>query len=155
MNVEIELRLPTASEFLKLRGETNWGVPSATTAETLLKRSFSGAVAIEDGAVIGMVRTVGDGCLILYIQDMIISASHRSLAIGSTLIKTLLTETEKTILPSCTIGLFAATDQDGFYKKMGFSPRNPPNYGPGMQAKFSDLTHFQRNIYSAAQKIGK
>ena len=139
MTFKIEHRLPTVSEFITLRAETNWGIPDHVTVETVLDRSFSGVVAVEGGKVIGMVRTVGDGCLILYIQDVIISASHRSQGIGRFLIQALLDEATNTCSPNCTVGLFAATGQAGFYEKLGFGIRNKPGYGPGMHATLSDL----------------
>lgn len=139
MTIHIEHRLPTADEFTALRGQTEWGVPDEVTAETVLRHSFSGVVALEDGKAIGMARTVGDGCLILYIQDVVISANHRSQGIGQSLVRALLDEAAKTCLPSCTVGLFAATGQEGFYKKLGFGSRPNPAYGPGMHGALSDL----------------
>jgi len=139
MSIEIEHRLPNVSEFRALRSETDWGVPTHSATETVLSLSYSGIVATEDGKIIGMVRTVGDGCLILYIQDVIVASSHRSKGIGRLLIQSLLEEASKSCLPSCTIGLFAATGQTGFYEKFGFGTRNNPSYGPGMHGKLSDL----------------
>lgn len=139
MTLRIENRLPTVSEFQLLRGEANWGVPDQETTKKVLKNTFSGVVAIKDDAVVGMARTVGDGCLILYVQDVIIASSYRASGIGRTLLTSLLDDAYKSCLPSCTIGLFAATNQSGFYRKLGFSERSNPFYGPGMHAKLSDL----------------
>ena len=139
MCVEIEYRLPSISEFMSLRGETDWGVPSQSETETLLNRTYSGVIMTDNGNAIGMARTVGDGCLILYIQDVIIAASHRSRGIGRILIRSLLEDAAKSCLPSCTVGLFAATGQIGFYEKLGFHTRNHPAYGPGMQGTLSEL----------------
>ena len=96
-------------------------------------------VAIENDRVIGMARTVGDGCVILYIQDVIVTASHRAQGVGLSLIQGLLNEAARTCLPDCTVGLFAAIGQDGFYSKLGFSTRNNPAYGPGMHGALSEL----------------
>lgn len=139
MSFVIEHRLPTRSEFQALRAQTNWGVPDQATAETALQNSFSGVVGLENGKAVGMARTVGDGCLILYIQDVVISADHRSKGLGKLLIQALMDEAAKTCLPTCTVGLFAATGQDGFYQKLGFGLRNNPAYGPGMHAQLSNL----------------
>ena len=139
MTILIEHRLPSVEEFIRLRAQTDWGVPDHMTAKTVLQRSFSGVVALENNVVVGMARTVGDGCLILYIQDVVLSASHRSQGLGKSLIQALLDEAAKTCLPSCTIGLFAAMGQDGFYEKLGFGTRNKPGYGPGMHGTLSSL----------------
>jgi GNAT superfamily N-acetyltransferase len=139
MSVEIQHRLPTPSEFRSLRAQTDWGVPDYADTEKVLAHSFSGILAVENGGAIGMARTVGDGCLILYIQDVIIAESNRSQGLGRTLLQGLIDEAAKTCSPSCTVGLFAATGQSGFYKKLGYGTRNPPAYGPGMQATLSEL----------------
>ena len=137
--MRLEHRLPTASEFMNLRAETDWGVPVRSVVGTLLERSFSGVVAIENERVIGMARTVGDGCVILYIQDVIVTASHRAQGVGIDLVQGLLHKAAQTCLPDCTVGLFAAVGQDGFYSKLGFSTRNNSAYGPGMHGTLSDL----------------
>ena len=137
--MRIEHRLPTAKEFMMLRAETAWGVPDKATTETVLTHSFSGVVMLDNDNVIGMARTVGDGCLILYIQDVIIATSHRAKGVGRTLIGALLDDASRKCLPSCTVGLFAAIDQEGFYKKLGFGTRGNPAYGPGMHATLSTL----------------
>lgn len=139
MSVDIEHRLPSVSEFRALRAQTGWGVPDRATSEIVLSRSYSGIVAIENGLVVGMLRTVGDGCLILYIQDVIVSTSHRSQGIGRVLLQSLFEAASEFCLPDCTIGLFAATGQAGFYEKLGFATRNHPAYGPGMHAPLSKL----------------
>lgn len=139
MSIEIEHRLPSVSEFIALRGETDWGTPSRGATEIVLSRSYSGVVATETGKAVGMVRTVGDGCLILYIQDVIVASAHRSRGIGRLLIQSFLEEAAKSCLPSCTIGLFAASGQTGFYEKLGFGTRNAPTYGPGLHGTLSAL----------------
>ncbi len=139
MTIEIQYRLPTPSEFRALRTETDWGVPDHAVTEAVLAHSFSGIVALDDGKMVGMARTVGDGCLILYIQDVVIASSHRGQGIGRALLRALLQEAAKTCLPSCTIGLFAAAGQAEFYEKLGFGTRKPPAYGPGMHAALSEL----------------
>ena len=128
---------------MALRVETDWGVPDRSVVETLLNRSFSGVVAIENDRVIGMARTVGDGCVILYIQDVIVTAAYRAQGVGLDLIRGLLNKATQTCLPNCTVGLFAAIGQDGFYSKLGFSTRNHPAYGPGMHGALSDLAKYE------------
>lgn len=139
MTLTIEHRLPTPAEFIALRSQTDWGVPDDEATEAVLAHSFSGVVAVEAGEAVGMARTVGDGCLILYIQDVVIASSHRSKGLGRKLLQALLDEAAKSCLPSCTIGLFAATGQTGFYEKLGFGTRKHPAYGPGMHATLSTL----------------
>ena len=137
--MKIEHRMPTSEEFIKLRSQTDWGVPELSIVNTVLKRSFSGVVAIDGQQVIGMARTVGDGHLILYIQDVIISASHRKQGVGRRLLEALLSALDENCAKDCTIGLFAAVGQTDFYKKLGFHERGNKAYGPGMQGTLSEL----------------
>ena len=137
--MKIEHRLPTAAEFIELRSQTDWVVPELSIAETVLKRSFSGVVAIDGGQAIAMARTVGDGHLIIYIQDVIVSTSHRKQGVGKRLMTALLTSLDDVCSPQCTVGLFAAIGQSGFYEKFGFNERGNTAYGPGMHGTLSEL----------------
>jgi ribosomal protein S18 acetylase RimI-like enzyme len=137
--MKIEHRLPTAMEFANLRIQTDWGVPDVDVIETVLARSFSGVVAMEEGKAIGMARTVGDGHLILYLQDVVIAKAYRNRGIGKHLIQALLQALDADCSPDCTVGLFAAIGQTGFYEGLGFKTRGNTAYGPGMHAPLSDL----------------
>ncbi len=137
--MRIEHRLPTIAEFIKLRAQTDWGIPDPNVIEKVLDRSFSGVVVFDGDQIIGMARTVGDGLLIIYIQDVIISSSYRKQGIGRRLMKELIIALEKNCSKTCTIGLFAAIGQTGFYEKFGFSQRGNLAYGPSMHGTLSEL----------------
>jgi len=138
-DVKIEHRLPTVAEFIELRAQTDWGVPEPHVVEAVLDKSFSGIVAMDGKQTIGMARTVGDGHLILYIQDVIITASYRKQGVGRRLIEALLTALDENCSKDCTVGLFAAIGQTDFYEKLGFSERGNKAYGPGMHGTLSEL----------------
>ena len=138
-DVKIEHRLPTVAEFIKLRSQTDWGVPEPHVVAAVLNRSFSGIVAIDGVQTIGMARTVGDGHLILYIQDVIIAAAYRKQGVGRRLIEALLAALDENCAKDCTVGLFAAIGQTAFYGKLGFSERGNKAYGPGMHGTLSEL----------------
>ena len=140
--IRFALRPPNAIEFIKLRAETDWGTPSPIKVERALSHSPWGIVAFDQDQLIGMARCVGDGVLILYLQDVIIAGTHRGRGIGRQLISTLIRHLEDHCDPDCMIGLFAAKGQSGFYKSLGFGKRDNPYYGPGMYGNFSELlTH--------------
>lgn len=132
-------RPPNASEFLALRAETEWGVPETEQMAGILAHSPWGIVAYDGDQLVGMARCVGDGILILYMQDVIIAKSHRGHGIGKQLITHLIRHLETICSADCTIGLFAAIGQSGFYEGLGFQSRNTEFYGPGMHGKYSDL----------------
>lgn len=133
------LRPPNAEEFRTLRAETEWSVPSADQMPDILAHSPWGIVAYDQDRLVGMARCVGDAILILYLQDVIISKSYRGAGIGKQLIAKLIIHLEHICANTCTIGLFAAIGQSGFYEGLGFQSRNSELYGPGMHGKFSDL----------------
>lgn len=137
--ITYETRLPTPEEFVRLRKETDWGVPTIEQTRQALSHSPWGMVALNGDACIGMVRCVGDGSIILYIQDVIITENYRGQGIGQTLMSKLIAELETHCDPDCRIGLFAATGQEGFYERLGFTTRGCSTYGPGMHAKFDAL----------------
>ncbi len=140
MTVLIEHRLPSDVEFMALRAETDWGTPSYETAEATLAASLCGAVAIQSGQTVGIVRAVGDGGLNLYLQDVIIAKHDRSKGLGTQLIQAFVVHLGETYPPSCLIGLFAAKNQSPFYHGFGFNSRPTTGFGPGMHATLSHLT---------------
>lgn len=139
MNIQIELRLPSAEDFQKLRADVSWGPLSLDQASKALSGSVGGVIVLIDGKVIGMARLVGDGILNIYIQDVIIMQVYRKRGIGQALMTALVKHITEIYPKDCLIGLFAADNQDGFYTRFGFSPRPNVGFGPGMHATVSDL----------------
>ena len=76
--------------------------------------------AFKKNQLIGLIRIVGDGYTIVYIQDIIVHPNHQSKGIGQELMKKILIRYEfvrqKILLADHHEGL------DRFYKKMGFIP---------------------------------
>lgn len=137
--IRIEPHLPDLANFKRLRAETEWGVPNDRVIKLALENSLFGAVAINGLQTIGMIRIIGDGGLNLYIQDVIVAQSFRGNGIGRNLVQAAIQWMQKTIDPSVSVGLMAATGQSEFYEAFGFIGRPGPGFGPGMQAKLSDL----------------
>jgi len=148
--ISYEARLPTPEEFLALRKETDWGVPTIEQAHQALSHSRWGMVALDDDQLVGIVRSVGDGCIILYIQDVIIAERYRGQGIGQALMSKLIAGLETHCDPDCRIGLFAAKGQEGFYERFGFGARGCSRYGAGMHANFDTLRHHRLAISSAS-----
>ena len=90
----------------------------------MLEKAFAGSLCIlaayEDKKLVGIIRAVGDGHSILFIQDILVEPAFQRRGIGTALMKTLLEQyahvyqielatdnTEKTI---------------AFYKSLGFYP---------------------------------
>lgn len=139
MTVQIEHRLPSVSEFIALRSGVSWSVPTAVLTRQALAASLGGVIATLDGETIGMARSVGDGILNVYIQDVIVAEPCRKRGIGQKLVSALIDRMSETVPPTCLIGLFAADGQDSFYTPFGFTARPQLGFGPGMHAALSAL----------------
>jgi len=55
-----------------------------------IKNSLDVFGAYENEKLVGLIRTVGDGCTIIYIQDILINTEYHRLGIGSKLMKMVL-----------------------------------------------------------------
>jgi len=137
--ITIQDNLPTPSDYLSLMAETGWDMPNLRLAKAALAASLCGAVAIQDGQTIGMVRAVGDGVMKVYIQDMIVTQAKRRTGLGNTLMNAILSQLATSCPPNCMIGLFAADGQSPFYSQLGFTSRPSVGFGPGMHGTLSEL----------------
>ncbi|KEZ48184.1 GNAT family N-acetyltransferase [Metabacillus indicus] len=84
-----------------------------------IKSSLKVITAWEHGQLIGLVRVVGDGLTIIYIQDLLVLESCRNRGVGSELLKLVL-EQYKDVRQNVLL-----TDESeevrSFYEKNGFS----------------------------------
>ena len=107
-------------EILKLYASVGW--TAYTKDPEALKNGFAHSLlvlaAYEDDALLGIVRAVGDGYTIVFIQDLLVDPAYQRKGVGSTLLKAVLErfphvrqielvtdDTERTI---------------AFYRSMGF-----------------------------------
>ncbi|MBR0156431.1 MAG: GNAT family N-acetyltransferase [Clostridia bacterium] len=110
------------AEILALYGAVGW--VAYTRDPDSLRAGFGNSLltlaAYEDEKLIGIIRTVGDGATIVYIQDIIVHPEHQGRGVGSALIAEILErfrsvrqivlltdDTEKTV---------------SFYRKIGLKP---------------------------------
>ncbi len=83
-----------------------------------LDQSLTVLVAAEAEAIIGMVRAVGDGASILYIQDIIVLKAHQRRGIGRRLL-----EAMDALYPDVYQKILLTEDQPknhAFYESCGF-----------------------------------
>lgn len=84
----------------------------------LLPGAFSYISAWDGDRLVGLIRTVGDGCSILYIQDLLVHPDYQRQGIGQALITQTL-ETAKNIRQ-----IFLSTENTEktvqFYRSVGF-----------------------------------
>jgi len=139
MKIETQLNLPSSELFQSFRSNVSWGPLSLEQAQAALDGSLGGIVATINDESVAMARYVGDGILNIYIQDVIVAKTHRNQGIGLALMTALIQHLAQTYPEDCRIGLFAAEDQDRFYKRLGFTSRPEIGFGPGMHATLSEL----------------
>lgn len=81
-----------AHEILSLYASVGW--TNYTAQPEMLERAFAHSLAIlaaYDGErLIGIIRAVGDGASIVFVQDLLVHPDYQRRGIGSTLLKMLL-----------------------------------------------------------------
>ena len=86
--------------------------------EQALSHSLAIYLALDGDAVVGLIRLVGDGFSLVFVQDLIVLPSYQRQGIGSSLMK----ETLEDFKEAYQVQL--ATEQTeknvGFYRSMGF-----------------------------------
>ena len=127
MNIEFkEYKTYHEKEILKLYKSVEWS--NYYKNPEMLKSAYDNSLFVLGASfkeeLIGIVRVVGDGYSIVYIQDIIVDPEFQRKNIGSNLIKKILEKFSK------VYQIILRTDDTkktvGFYEKMGFR-------------KFSDL----------------
>lgn len=125
----------SVEEYLELRARVDWKVLSRKQADAVIEKSLFFVKAVDtNGRIAGMGRIVGDGAVICYIQDLIVSPDCQGLGIGS-LIITRLIEYAREIREDDTtmmLCLMCAKGREPFYLKHGFMSRPTDTLGPGM-----------------------
>ncbi len=124
----------TVDEYLKLRERVGWKKLSRRQAETALANSLVTVGAYLADQPIGMGRLVGDGCVIVYVQDLIIPPQAQHFGVGSVILKRLISCAEQMREPGTELmlDLMCAKGRESFYEQHGFIARPTDALGPGM-----------------------
>ena len=80
------------AEILSLYNSVGWS--AYTKQPETLRKGFENSLftlaAYEDGQLLGIIRTVGDGHTIVFIQDLLVFPHHQRKGIGTKLIQAIL-----------------------------------------------------------------
>lgn len=108
------------NEIVSLYSDVGW-VAYTKDAELLCKafaNSLYTLAAYENGELLGIVRTVGYGCTIVFVQDILVFNKHQRKGVGSALLKAVLQKYSQ------VRQIELATDNTpktvAFYRSMGF-----------------------------------
>jgi ribosomal protein S18 acetylase RimI-like enzyme len=126
----IEHRLPTITEYTRLRDLVGWWKIDKNAADTALKNSLFSVVAIKHGTVVGVGRIIGDGGLYFYIQDLIVHPDFQNKGLGKSLMKKLMDYIMANVKSGAFVGLMAAKGLEKYYEPFGFKTRDKD--APGM-----------------------
>lgn len=120
--------------YLALRESVQWKALKREQAEKALKNSLYILTAYEGEQAVGMGRIVGDGAVICYVQDLIVSPDYQGKGLGSELLARLIAYAETLRLPETEmmLDLMCAKGREQFYQKHNFVARPTQTLGPGM-----------------------
>ena len=121
-NIRIIERMPTVYEYVAVVKSVNW-IHNAEVLPAALRNSAYGAVAVDESQpanpkTVGMVRIIGDGALVFYIQDVAVMPSHQNQRIGTALVETAIRWLRASEPRGAFVGLFTA--KPAFYERLGF-----------------------------------
>jgi len=128
--MQIEHRLPTVTEYTKLRDLVGWWKTDENATDMALKNSLFSVVAIEQGTTIGFGRIIGDGGLYFYIQDLIVHPDFQNKGLGKSLMRELMDYIKANAKSGAFVGFMAAKGLEKYYEPFGFKARNKD--APGM-----------------------
>ena len=109
-------------EILALYAAVGWTnyVERAGMLEQAYRHSLCVLGAYEEGRLVGIVRAVGDGCSIVFIQDIIVLPEYQRRGIGTKLLRAM---TDRYSTAYQTELLTDNTKKTkAFYKSAGFTP---------------------------------
>ena len=115
-----EYRTYNSQEILPLYESVGW--TAYTDQPEVLRKGFENSMltlaAYEGNQLLGVIRAVGDGCTVVFVQDILVFSEHQRKGIGSALLQAILDRY------SHVRQIELATDNTpktiAFYKSMGF-----------------------------------
>ena len=107
-------------EILPLYQAVGWA--SYTERPEMMEQAFAGSLltlaAWRDDYLLGLIRVVGDGASILYIQDLLVFPEYQNQGVGTALARAIL-ERYAHVYQKCLL-TDASEKYVGFYQKLGF-----------------------------------
>ena len=81
--ITIEKNSIDVQDYLAIRNSVGWIALKEDQAQTALEHSLYVVGAYENDRLVGMGRLVGDGAVICYVQDLIVSPEYQQKGVGS------------------------------------------------------------------------
>ena len=130
---QIEVKTPSAEEFLRLRASADMGPRSLKGVKRGLGNELYCVVLKINDELVGMGRVVGDGGTVFHICDMVIKPEWQKKGGGRMIMDALMNYIKGQNVPDAYVNLIA--DVDGLYDKWGFEPTEPRAKGMYLKTK--------------------
>lgn len=108
------------AEILRLYASVGW--TAYTEQPEALRKGFENSLlvlgAYENGQLAGIIRVVGDGCTIVFIQDILVFPEHQRKGIGSALLQAVLDQYSH--VRQVELATDNTPETIAFYQSMGF-----------------------------------
>ena len=108
------------AEILRLYASVGW--TAYTEQPEALHKGFENSLlvlgAYENGQLAGIIRVVGDGCTIVFIQDILVFPEHQRKGIGSALLQAVLDQYSH--VRQVELATDNTPETIAFYQSMGF-----------------------------------
>ena len=121
MNIE-EYKTYDEADILWLYGSVGW--TAYTASPETLRQGFAHSLLVlaawEDGELLGILRAVGDGYTIVWIQDLLVFPAHQRRGVGSALLRAALDRYQN--VRQIQLATDSTPKTAAFYKSMGFHP---------------------------------
>ncbi len=127
-------------DYQRLIREAGWEMQPQSAIAAALPRSIVTFSTHIDGQTVGMVRLVGDGHIVFYVQDLVVAKTYRRRGIATALMKTVMIYLEKHASHHSFIGLMSAASLEAFYQQFGFMQGPTVGYGAGMTQVWQKAT---------------
>ena len=116
-----EYREFSEDEMLRLYSAVGWTAYTANmqALEQGFRNSLRVLAAYENDELLGIIRAVGDGFTIVFIQDLLVFPEKQRQGIGTALVKAMLARYPDVRQIECTTD--RAPNTISFYKSLGFS----------------------------------
>ena len=111
-----------AAELLRLYSDAGWTAYTADPAALTegFRKSLLTLAAYEGAELLGLLRAVGDGATVVFVQDLLVFQKHRRKGVGTALLRSLLDRFPRVRQIQLTAD---ATEEAGaFYRAAGFRP---------------------------------
>lgn len=117
----IELKLFSVEDLISLYDSVGWSAytKSVNVMRNIIPNSLWWCVCVDDGELVGLIRVVGDGISIIYVQDILIRPNYHRKGIGSELMKRMLNKYSKVRQIVLTTENEPITK--AFYESLGFA----------------------------------